>query len=274
MQHLRLVQNKSYGTKKIITELVNVNKKFNNGLLALKNINLKIFQNDFLTLLGKSGCGKTTIMKLLCGLLKPTNGYVNWPTSTFTNLSDNPVNLSVVFQEPNLMPWLNVFKNIQIPLKLNRTDRYSSVSKVTESLKIVGLDKFAHLYPNQLSGGMKMRVALARALVTNPKILLLDEPFASLDELTRFNLNDELLNIFKKKKLTVIFIPHSIFESVYLSNRIALISNQPGTVLEEIELKTREKKIQDYRSSQQYLEKCKMISKKIYSYDKINSQHD
>ena len=117
MQHLRLVQNKSYGTKKIIAELVNVNKKFNNGLLALKNINLKIFQNDFLTLLGKSGCGKTTIMKLLCGLLKPTNGYVNWPTSTFTNLSDNPVNLSVVFQEPNLMPWLNVFKNIH--LKLN-----------------------------------------------------------------------------------------------------------------------------------------------------------
>lgn len=261
-------------TQDIVTEILNVTKRFNNGLEAIKNLNLKIYNGDFLTLLGQSGCGKSTILKLLCGLLKPTEGKVNWPTSTFTNSKDNPANLSVVFQEPNLMPWLNVLHNIKMPLRLSNINNNQSVTRVNECLRLVGLEKFSYLYPNQLSGGMKMRVALARALVTHPKVLLLDEPFAALDELNRFKLNDELLYIFEQKKLTVIFITHSIYESVYLSNRIALLSNQPGSVLEEIRLKNINKKTTNYRLSQDYLEKCKMISEKIYCYDEKQKKND
>lgn len=258
---------KSERKKNVVTEIFNVTKKFHNGIEALKNLNLNIYQGDFLTLLGQSGCGKSTILKLLCGLLKPTEGRVTWPTSTFTNSKDNPANLSVVFQEPNLMPWLNVLENIKIPLKLINKNRHQSNKRVNECLKLVGLEKFSYLYPNQLSGGMKMRVALARALVTDPKVLLLDEPFAALDELNRFKLNDELLYIYRQRKLTIIFITHSIYESVYLSNKIALISNQPGTVLEEIPLNNFVEKRKNYRLSNDYLEKCKMISEKIYLYD-------
>jgi len=266
--------NKLQKTEGVVTELFNVSKKFNNGIKALKNLNLKIYQGDFLTLLGQSGCGKSTILKLLCGLLKPTEGKIHWPTSTFTNSKDNPANLSVVFQEPNLMPWLNVLQNIQVPLRLLKKNSYQTYTRAKECLKLVGLKDFSHLYPTQLSGGMKMRVSLARALVTNPKVLLLDEPFAALDELNRFKLNDELLYIFEKEKLTVIFITHSIYESVYLSNRIAIISNQPGSILEEIKLNNINTKITNYRLSQDYLEKCKMISEKIYYYDLKQKKND
>ena len=268
MTNLKIIKNHKFNKKKeIIAKLDCVNKRFNNGILALKNFNIDIYNGDFLTFLGQSGCGKSTIMKLLCGLLKPTSGFVLWPNSTFTNNDKNPVNLSVVFQEPNLLPWLNVFKNVQLPLKLNKIEDINN-QRVFECLEMVSLTKFSSLYPNQLSGGMKMRVAIARALVTDPKVLLLDEPFAALDELNRFKLNDELLNIFNEKKLTVIFITHSIYEAVYLSNRIAIISNQPGSVLEEVNLENHNLRQNDYRLTQNYFNKCKVISDKIYNYQK------
>ena len=179
--------------EKIVAELKDVSKTFSNNKNVIKGLSLTISKSDFITLLGKSGCGKTTILKILCGLLKVSSGKVVWPTSTFQNSEKNPANLSVVFQEPNLLPWLNVFDNILLPLKLYKINPNESYSRVNEFLDFVGLNSYKEYYPNQLSGGMKMRVSIARALVTRPKVLLMDEPFGSLDEITRFKLNNELL---------------------------------------------------------------------------------
>ena len=268
---LHLVKSKSKNANKVIAELNNVTKVFNNGETVIRDFNLSIQKSDFITLLGKSGCGKTTILKILCGLLKTTKGKVSWPTSTFTNSEENPANLSVVFQDPNLLPWLNVFDNIFLPLKINKVDKYQGYSDVIECLKLVGLSNFGKYYPNQLSAGMKMRVAIARALVTKPKVMLMDEPFAALDEITRFRLNNDLLNIYKKYNLTVIFITHSIYESVYLSNKIALISNRPASLVEIVNVPSNKNRIEDYRLSAEYLENCKVITEKINKYNKLNS---
>ena len=258
--------------KNILAELDQVTKIFTNGEVVLKNLNLKIFKNDFITLLGKSGCGKTTILKILCGLLKTTEGKVNWPTSTFKNSERNPANLSVVFQDPNLLPWLNVFDNIFLPLKLNKKNRKKNYQTVMNFIELVGLTDFKDYFPSQLSGGMKMRVAIARALITKPKVILMDEPFGALDEITRFKLNNDLLNIYKKYKLTIIFITHSIYESAYLSNKIALISDRPASINEIIYLDKDEEKNEDYYLSTDYLNKCKKISKKFNYYNKVTNE--
>ena len=265
--NLHIVKTKLQSKKPILAELQKVTKIFSNGKIVIKNLSFSIHKSDFITLLGKSGCGKTTILKILCGLLKTTKGSVSWPTSTFTNSEKNPANLSVVFQDPNLLPWLNVFDNIFLPLKLNKTQRYEGYERVINCVKLVGLDDFKHYYPNQLSGGMKMRVAIARALVTKPKVILMDEPFAALDEITRFRLNNDLLKIYKEYNLTIIFITHSIYESVYLSNKIALISDRPASLLEIIELSSNKNRLDDYRLSTEYLENCKKISEKLKKYN-------
>ncbi len=253
--------------KNILAELDEVTKVFTNGEIVLKNLNLKIYKNDFITLLGKSGCGKTTILKILCGLLKVTAGKVNWPTSTFKNSEKNPANLSVVFQDPNLLPWLNVFENIFLPLKLRGKNRKKNYQNVMKFIELVGLANFKDFFPNQLSGGMKMRVAIARALITKPKVILMDEPFGALDEITRFKLNNDLLNIYKKYKLTIIFITHSIYESAYLSNKIALISDRPAKINEIMILNKDKEKNKDYHLSADYLNKCKKISKRFNYYN-------
>ena len=269
--NLNLVKSDLDQNKTILAELIKVNKTFSNGEIVIKDLNLSIHKSDFITLLGKSGCGKTTILKILSGLLKVTNGKVSWPTSTFTNSDKNPANLSVVFQDSNLLPWLNVFDNVLLPLKLNKTDFYESHERVISSLKLVGLNNYKKHFPNQLSGGMKMRVAIARALVTKPKVMLMDEPFAALDEITRFRLNNDLLKIYKEYDLTIIFITHSIYESVYLSNKIALISDRPARLNELIYLSHSQKRNDDYRLSSKYIENCKKISEKLINYSKINS---
>jgi len=254
----------------ILVELFKVAKIFNNGEAVIKDLSLCIYKNDFITLLGKSGCGKTTILKLLCGLLKVTKGMVNWPTSTFTNSEKNPANLSVVFQDPNLLPWLNVFENILLPLKISNISSKLSYDKVYHFLNLVGLNNFELFFPNQLSGGMKMRVAIARALITQPKVLLMDEPFGALDEITRFKLNNDLLKIYKEYNLTVIFITHSVYESAYLSNRIAFISDKPAFVNEVINLSKSLDRKENYRLSNQYLNDCRVISEKFNKYNQLS----
>jgi len=268
---LKLVESKLQDRLATIAELKKVTKVFSNGETVIKDLNLNVHKSDFLTLLGKSGCGKTTILKILCGLLKPTKGKVNWPTSTFTNSEKNPANLSVVFQDSNLLPWLNVFNNIFLPLKLSNIDRYEAYERINDCLKLVGLINYKKYYPNQLSGGMKMRVAIARALVTKPKVILMDEPFAALDEITRFRLNNDLLKIYKKYNLTIIFITHSVYESAYLSNKIALISDKPASLYEKILLSSVKDRNEDYRLSPEYLEDCRIISEKLNKYNKLNS---
>ena len=266
---LKLVKEKLKDKDKILAELRDVVKVFSNGEVVISDLNLVINKSDFITLLGKSGCGKTTILKILCGLLKPTKGKVIWPTSTFTNSERNPANLSVVFQDSNLLPWLNVFDNIYLPLKLNKIEKYEGYERVIDCLRLVGLNDYKNYYPNQLSGGMKMRVSIARSLVTKPKVILMDEPFAALDEITRFRLNNDLLKIYKKYDLTIIFITHSIYESVYLSNKIALISDKPASLLETIYLSSNKNRTDNYRLSTEYLENCRMISEKLIKYNNL-----
>src|SRR6202167_6065869 len=193
-----------------LVTLRGVHKVFANNVTALEGLDLDIRAGEFLSLLGPSGCGKSTVLRLLAGLTGPTRGEINW-------VADCP-ELGFVFQEPTLTPWSDVFTNVWLPLRLAGVSKEKARPRVEEALEQVGLAGFAKAYPRQLSGGMKMRVSIARALVTRPAILLMDEPFAALDEITRLKLNDELLELFSRQGLTVIFVTHSVYESIYLSS--------------------------------------------------------
>jgi len=244
----------------LIAQLKGVSKKFKSAKSeSLHNINLEVYQEDFLSILGSSGCGKTTILKMMCGLIKSTEGKINWPTSNFQNSSENPANLSFVFQEPNLLPWMNVYDNIKLPLKIYKENSYKADEEIYDIIKLVGLKGFEEYYPRQLSGGMSMRVSIARALVTQPKVLLMDEPFSALDETRRFDLSQEILKIKKEKNLTVVYVTHSIYESVFLSNRIYVMQPNPGKIFEEFDFSNQEKP-EDYRFTPQFFEQTKIVS--------------
>ncbi|MAV82039.1 MAG: nitrate/sulfonate/bicarbonate ABC transporter ATP-binding protein [Pelagibacteraceae bacterium] len=245
---------------RLIAQLSSVTKKFKSSKQnSLSNIDLEVYQGDFLSILGPSGCGKTSILKMMCGLLKPTSGKINWPTSNFQNSPENPANLSFVFQEPNLLPWINVYENIKLPLKILGENNYKADEKIYDIINLVGLKGFEDYYPGQLSGGMSMRVSIARALVTQPKVLLMDEPFSALDETRRFGLSQEILKIKKEKDLTVIYVTHSIYESVFLSNRIYVMQSYPGKIFEEFDFSNQEK-MEDYRFTPQFFEQTKIVS--------------
>ena len=181
-----------------------------------------------MSLLGPSGCGKSTVLRIIAGLGAPTSGHVDWPRST-GGRSNRPNNaIGFVFQEPTLMPWATVFNNVWLPLKLAGQSKSQSRERVMEALESVGLADFANAYPRELSGGMKMRVSIARALVPRPQLLLMDEPFAALDEITRHKLNNDIIRLKERYGWTVIFVTHSVFESVYLSNRIVVMAARPA----------------------------------------------
>ena len=184
-------------------------------VLAVDDMSLVIREGEFVTLLGPSGCGKSTALKMIAGLLPLTAGRITISQPS----GDAEHDLGFVFQEPTLMPWASVFDNVYLPLRLAGLRRSDGEPRVREALKEVGLTRFSKSYPRQLSGGMKMRVSIARALVTRPRILLMDEPFAALDEMTRSKLNNDLMKLADELGLTVVFVTHSVFESVYLSTR-------------------------------------------------------
>jgi NitT/TauT family transport system ATP-binding protein len=165
-----------------------------------------------------------------------------------------------VFQEPTLMPWTSVAENVRLPLKLANVPSAASDARIAEALAGVGLADFADAYPRELSGGMKMRVSLARALVTDPDILLMDEPFAALDEITRFRLNNDLLALWRKLNKTVVFVTHSVFESVYLSQRVVVMTQRPGRLSADIAIETSEPRTEDFRTSTEYGEYCRKVS--------------
>ncbi|GHC48092.1 ABC transporter ATP-binding protein [Neogemmobacter tilapiae] len=211
-----------------VLQMQGVTKVFNGQVMALQAMNLTVNEGDFISLLGPSGCGKSTALRLMAGLMPPTQGRILWPGG------QRPGDLGVVFQEPTLMPWATVEKNVWLPLRL-RGESFASVKdRVHEALALVGLDGFAAAYPRELSGGMKMRVSIARAMVTRPRLILMDEPFAALDEITRQKLNDDLLAMKAQIGCTVIFVTHSVFESVFLSDRIVVMAARPGRVVQEI----------------------------------------
>jgi NitT/TauT family transport system ATP-binding protein len=235
-----------------VVSMRNVSKVFSNGTLALKDMSLDVERGEFLSLLGPSGCGKSTALRIIAGLGGPSSGTIDWPSSKINSRGLPEGDVGFVFQEPTLMPWQTVFGNVYLPLRLQSVSKSAARERIMETLASVGLADFANAYPRELSGGMKMRVSIARALVTKPKLLLMDEPFAALDEITRQKLNDDVLRLWKQSGVTVIFVTHSVFESAYLSNRIVVMKARPGQVFADMPLKTSGARDAEYRTSEEY----------------------
>ena len=230
-----------------------VGKVFAGGVTALSDMNLSVAGGEFVSLLGPSGCGKSTALRLIAGLMQPTTGKVIWQGGHDSG------DLGVVFQEPTLMPWATVEKNVWLPLRLKGESLSDARPRIAQALEMVGLERFANAYPRELSGGMKMRVSIARALVTRPRLILMDEPFAALDEITRNRMNYDLLALRDRLGCTVIFVTHSVFESVYLSDRIVVMAPRPGRVAEEMTV-TAPMRDEEFRTSADYAAQCRAVS--------------
>jgi NitT/TauT family transport system ATP-binding protein len=241
-----------------LVALRGVGKVFPNGTQALAGLDLEIRQGEFVALLGPSGCGKSTALRIVAGLSEPTDGVVEWLSPAAETRSGN--RLGFVFQEPTLMPWASVFTNVLLPLDLQHKSAANSAERVSAALDRVGLTAFLHAYPRELSGGMRMRVSIARALVTEPELLLMDEPFAALDEITRFKLNDDLLRMWQALRTTVVFVTHSVFESVYLSSRVVVMAARPGRVFTELAIDAPYPRDQNFRTSPEYAAHCRRAS--------------
>ncbi len=240
-----------------VVALRGVGKTFANGVVALESLDLNVREGEFVTLLGPSGCGKSTALRIVAGLSEPSRGVVEWPGDA------GPRKLGFVFQEPTLMPWADVAANVRLPLKLQGLSEAQSRERVALALDSVGLTSFSGAYPRELSGGMKMRVSIARALVTEPKLLLMDEPFAALDEITRFKLNNDLLALWSALGKTVIFVTHSVFESVYLSQRIVVMTSRPGRVFKELAVDAPFPRDESFRTSADYAGFCRRASEAL-----------
>lgn len=237
-----------------------VSKVFSSGTVALSGMTLTVESGEFISLLGPSGCGKSTALRIMAGLGDVSSGTIDWPSSRINSRGLPEGDISFVFQEPTLMPWKNVFDNVHLPLKLRGVSKAAARAEIMAVLATVGLQDFAEAYPRELSGGMKMRVSIARALVTKPKLLLMDEPFAALDEITRQRLNDDVLRLWKETGITVIFVTHSVFESAYLSNRIVVMKARPGRVHADLPLVTSLERDAHYRTSEEYRQACETVS--------------
>jgi NitT/TauT family transport system ATP-binding protein len=235
-----------------IVSLCDVSKSYENGTLALSGFNFGVREGEFVSLLGPSGCGKSTALRILAGLSDASAGTVECPGEAGK--------IGFVFQEPTLMPWASVAANVRLPLKLAHADEAQSRDAVAKALERVTLTEFAQSYPRELSGGMKMRVSIARALATEPQLLLMDEPFAALDEITRFRLNNDLLKVWQDLRRTVVFVTHSVFESVYLSQRIVVMTPRPGRVFTEIEVPAPYPREDRYRMSPEYAGYCRQVA--------------
>ncbi len=246
-----------------LLELKSIHKRYDNGTLALQEVNLKIGEREFVSLLGPSGCGKSTALKMMASLLPLTSGAIEWTKNGADSTRDHTKDISFVFQEPTLMPWAVVFDNVWLPLRLKGLSKEQARPQVEEALAKVGLAQFAHVYPRELSGGMKMRVSIARAMVTEPRLLLMDEPFAALDEMTRFKLNNDTLALWHAKQFTTVFVTHSVYESVYLSNRIIIMAARPGRVIADIPIDEPYPRLDAFRNSERYAQLCVKVSQEL-----------
>jgi NitT/TauT family transport system ATP-binding protein len=241
-----------------LVRLSGVRKTFASGTLALDGLDLAIGQHEFLSILGPSGCGKSTALRLIAGLIEPNAGRIDWPKGQAAE------GIGFVFQEPTLMPWACVADNVRLPLRLKSVPRAEADKLVAEALEMVGLKGFEDAYLRELSGGMKMRVSIARALVTRPRLLLMDEPFAALDEITRTKLNDDLLALWRAQNWTVVFVTHSVFESVYLSQRVAVMTARPGRIAREIRIGAPYPRDALFRTSEIYNRYCREASAALH----------
>ena len=205
-------------------------RRFPNGTEALRDASLRLETGDFLALLGPSGCGKSTLLRLIAGLDAPDGGRVAWDGGA----APAPGEIGFVFQDATLLPWADAAENVYLPLRLRGVGWRAAGPDVHAALARVGLERFTHALPRELSGGMRMRVSIARALVTRPRLLLMDEPFAALDEFTRFRLQDDLLALWREVGCTVVFVTHSTYEACLLARRIVLMTPRPGRIAREL----------------------------------------
>jgi len=240
-------------------EVLSAEKTYPNGTQALLPVDLTIEEGEFVTLLGPSGCGKSTLLKMVAGLLEPTDGRLHLWRKPVAQLDESGKKMAFVFQSPTLMPWASVQTNVRLPLDLAGVPRAEADARVTEALALVGLSKFANALPRALSGGMQMRVSIARSLVTQPDLLLMDEPFGALDEITRHKLDADLLDLWRKKKLTVIFVTHSIHEAVFLSSRVVMMAARPGRVVEEFRIDAPYPRTADFMVSPEFSRYAKLL---------------
>ena len=254
----------------ILLELKGASKRYDNGTLALQDVDLAIGEREFVSFLGPSGCGKSTALRMIAGLSPITSGQITWPSvppsvsgqaRTSNNSSqEHGKDISFVFQEPTLMPWTKVFDNVWLPLKLKGVGRAAAQPQVDAVLATVGLSQFANVYPRELSGGMKMRVSIARAMITEPRLLLMDEPFAALDDITRQKLNTDLLQWWQGRAMAALFVTHSVTEAVFLSQRVLVMAARPGRVVAEVLVKQPYPRSAEFRDSSAFVEACRAVA--------------
>ncbi len=240
-----------------IATLKQVSKTFDNGVEAVRLFSMDVAMGERVSLLGPSGCGKTTVLRMLAGLETPSEGTIS------IDLEDAG-QIGFVFQSPTLLPWKTVFENIWAPLQLQGVSKAEAQTDIEDLLQRVDLSDFRDAYPRELSGGMQMRVSIARALVMKPNLLLMDEPFAALDEMTRFKLNDLLLEQQRLEQFALLFVTHSVFESAYLCDRVAIMTNRPGTLHTIVDASTEDVRSEAYRTSRAYIDKCREISTHLH----------
>ena len=246
-------------TAPAVVTLEGVGKRYANGTLAVQGVEMAIARGDFVSLLGPSGCGKSTVLRMIAGLIEPTTGRIAMAAG-----GHGTGDIGFVFQEPTLMPWASAMKNVALPLRLAGVNRGEAADRAAAALASVGLAGFERAYPRALSGGMKMRVSIARALVTKPRLLLMDEPFAALDEITRHRLNNDLLTLWEAERFTAIFVTHSVFESVYLSRRIVVMAARPGRVVEDIAVDAPYPRGEVFRTSAEYAGHTRAVSEALH----------
>jgi NitT/TauT family transport system ATP-binding protein len=238
-----------------LAEFRGVEKIYATGVRALGPIDLTIGEGEFLSLLGPSGCGKSTALRVLAGLLEPTSGEVTWP-------NEKP-RIGFVFQDATLMPWATARDNVRLPLELAGISRAEANARANAALARIGLGGFGDAYPRALSGGMRMRVSIARALVARPKLLLMDEPFAALDEFARETLNDDLLKLWREDGLTVVFVTHSVYESTFLSTRIMVLTPRPGHIAAEFRFAPPADRTRAWRLSTEFADAARRVSQSL-----------
>ncbi|MDJ1181970.1 ABC transporter ATP-binding protein [Roseofilum casamattae] len=240
-----------------ILSLKNISKVFGKNTTAIANLDLKIYPSEFISLVGPSGCGKSTLLRAIAGLTEVSSGTITWHDL------EHKDNLGFVFQEPALMPWSTVYNNVYLPLKLAGKSVTQADAAIQNALELVKLSDVKKSYPRQLSGGMKMRVSIARALVNNPQLLLMDEPFGALDDITRTQLNDELLRLWSQKQWTIVFVTHNIYEAVYLSRRVIVMGARPGRIIADVEIDEPYPRQPSFRSAIAYTQYCQQVSEQL-----------
>jgi len=246
-----------------VVDVSGVDKIYANGTIALQGADLTIRQGEFVSLLGPSGCGKSTLLRIMAGLGDVSRGTVKWWEQDYSVVGQKGRKLAFVFQNATLMPWARVRKNVRLPLDLAHERGPEAEAKIDRALAMVGLSAFGDAYPRELSGGMQMRASIARAMVTEPDLLLMDEPFGALDEMTRNKLNDDLLELWQAKGWTVVFVTHSVYEAVYLSNRVVVMAARPGRIVDDVSIDVPYPRGADFRVSTEFAAYCRQVSKSL-----------